>query len=740
MQANKRVTPSRQPVKTATRAAPVARKAVPAKAPVRSAAPAKKLVAQRPVRVPVSTRKQVKTGFQCEPSDEPCTKSQIDLSGCETSTTLPCIVLAANILNGAVINDSLVDKSFKPTEGPAPSVQACASTSCVNEDGSPGSIVSVIIIGDTPLTVDNKVYSISRIYKVTDSCGNTALFTYTVNFTISDGEGPEIKIEPLIGTNGLVACSPGTNPTCTAGLPGLPDNCECECVFLDVCRPSEAEIDYALGTATAAGCTPEHDVEVHVDDTGPFPDGECYKYKIRTFTAADECCNVSTKCRVVKWVDEATDPELKVSPTIDELLTEFPGSEPCTADENPDAKCECIDLGCNPMKFFSPPSDYPDNIDGLVDYVLGKGTATDTCSGVRQVCKKTKRRVGNCCSFSQKRIFTASDPCGNDVRVCRVVIWKEDDTAPIIQCASDKVVPCGTSLEDAVALFDTPDAFDGCDGCSQAVQDPDKDDYVDYNPETGAILSVTRYWIAIDTCNNEGFGEQTIFFDCDTVRCDPKVVAKGCSREFFGNSTGGLKKWDQITDDIVEKINKEIIVKLAFDQPQLLFTQGTSFFYYFGVVEGISRCGVPTSTTMFEAINLDGEGCNPLAAQGVAAMLNMAAFGSAYQIPGYPEINTLQKLFLAIRAGFASCVCTDLAAALAIANNREGPQGIYCSSIPEASETVVPKNLRLRAQPSPKKIVKPAPKKVVKPAPKKVAVKPAPKKQLRKTFVPGNAQ
>lgn len=737
MKPNTRATPSRQPVKTAARTTTQARKPVQTKRVVKAAAPKKlvaaaKPVAGRPSRLPVKTeaRKLVKTsvcpqGILCEQgeacndcviSEKPCTPMPPKIViTCVDNTHLTCIVLEENILDGAVIVADPpvpVDGAFPtPVEilG-TPEEPGCVSTTCKN-----GTIVSVVIVGDTPLTFDNGVYSISRIYKVIDSCGNSALFTFTVSFTVSDGTGPNITICPPLSQ--FTECSEGTNPTpqCSALLE---TGCECECIFLPDCAPSDAVIDAALGSATADGCRGV----VTYRDEGPFQEGEagCYRYKIRIFTAKDECCNESTKCRVVRYLDDETDPTIAVSPTIAQILASVPGSAKCldTPTNTEEITYECIDLGCNPT------------VDILL--LLGTGKASDNC-GSAQLCTKTKKRVGDCCYFSQTRIFTATDPCGNkSVKIVRTIRWKVDNEAPIIQCASDKTVPCGTLNPEQ--YFDTPDAFDGCDGCIEA--ENYKPDFIVRDPTTGTVISITRYWRAIDSCKNIGYGEQTITIDCSTENCDETQDGpKGCSQGFWGiKNKNGSAKWDQSTDYVVIQL---ALAGYPLDSPT---PQNTPFLAYFGILDA-EKCGISSSTTFIQALDLKGGSCNKLAIQGVAAMLNMAAFGSSYIIASpYDNINSIAKLWLAIRNALLNCTCTrngcdcgDLAGYLDIANVHE--EGGVCLAIEETQNKLALKRGLKAAPVKRQQTVKPVAKKQAAPA-KPITKNVAPKK----TFIPGNAQ
>jgi hypothetical protein len=1015
MQKSRAQVTSRQPVKMVNRTAQVVRKAAPAKLPVKAAAPSRKMVqagATCPATPPPPTCTQSTTACPVPPST-------ITFPNCEDHTTLACIqysdlydptgkvlLIPGNFdVTNTIIPGRVLDKAF-PT---ADQVAACAQL----KDSTCTFTASVEY---TTTVVHDGLYSLTRVYHVmTDANCPTqasATYTYTIYFTLNDDTGPVITISPAVGDPGFagVACSDGTNPIPTCGSTGGVEPCDCECIMLPGCSPNTTDICNALGTGTvtALGCD-GNPITVYQEDSDITTDG-CYSYQTRTFTAADECCNETQVCRVVRWVSDVTNPsEITITPSIHEF-------DQCVDPTQCESQCECIDLKCNP--------DYRghgyDNLPDYIDYVLGVGTATDNC-GSAQVTPKDSRVKGDCCNFSQKRTFTAADPCGNSVEACRIVRWRIDTEGPQVRCLSDKELSCPDpahpyTTEEIDAAFDIPQVFDNCDGIITEGLQYTEEHHVDLG--SGNTVYTRTWTIPSDSCRNAYTGPavaQTITVLCHCADCDPtgpphiecpagiftlppsdqpptdkqvqavvsqlsitgfcqtptvttyssppqvftdgieydylveattpspcnelvdcKIVffvpnpgaptincglnallpcsneqmtadqllaaiqsqnpnqittsgfsatpslsglitqvnvvqgnvqytlqvtatatpisgpsetascslfvtvprcptaptincggdvtlqcsdveltadqilaairgqittqgfsgtptlsaqitstvstadgyqysvtvtatsgnqqvscgltvmvppcSKGCSRGFYAH--GGLVVWDQSSDHLVQVINDQI-------QASLPFAQSTSFLNYFGFASNI--CGISTSVTLLGALSLNGGGCNQLAAQGVAALLNLAAFGSNYIIPTTcvnPDdtpITTLVDLYNAIQTALAACPsqtkCTALAACLSTANNNEGPNGIYCSTLVAADSTpapgfrVTPKKLTVKPSlrkvvaPVNKRAVQPVIKKAVAPAPQRViarpAVAPAPKK---KTFVPGNAQ
>jgi hypothetical protein len=502
---------SRQAVKTATRTNRVVQKAAPAKVAVKAVAPAKQTM----------IRNQVKTHATCTISKEPCgDHTPVITTTCNFDDHLTCIVLKdnvqyvhdptadidpCNLSDAAIITGSRLDQAFPTVDDDK--IKACTSTLC------PGGALTVTIVGDTPLTYNNGVYSISRVYRITDACCNSILFTVTITFTVSDGTGPVITISPPIPEGSQ--CSAGTID------PRFED---CECYFLNVCKPTTTQINAALGTAIAEGCV---NGEVTHHDSDVFPQGTCYSYQVRTFTAFDECCNKSTACRLVRWPSDVLDPTITIDPPASDF-TQCKGAQRC------ELVCECIDLGCNPdLAAYSLKYGFDfQNIDQLIDFVLGTGTAHDNCEGVGQVCAKDDHTVGDCCNFSKTRTFTASDPCGNDVKVCRTVKWKINEEGPQVQCISNKELPCRYddqgqivpyTADEIALLFDTPDVFSNCDGCLEAVFHRDAYALINGNQ------TFVRFWtIAADDCGHgPQLVSQTITVLCQCTDCGATIDCGG---------------------------------------------------------------------------------------------------------------------------------------------------------------------------------------------------------------------
>jgi hypothetical protein len=120
----------------------------------------------------------------------------------------------------------------------------------------------------------------TRVWKATDVCGNLAVVSRTVTW-----------IESTSSPLGTVS---GANPNVG-------------------CNPSAADIDAALGTATAnPTCGP---VQLTVT-TGPVTTVGCRSFQTRHFTATGVCGNFAEAFRSVTWIVDLTAPVIGSTPDI----------------------------------------------------------------------------------------------------------------------------------------------------------------------------------------------------------------------------------------------------------------------------------------------------------------------------------------------------------------------------------------------------------------------------------------
>ncbi|MGD0539508.1 MAG: LamG-like jellyroll fold domain-containing protein, partial [Verrucomicrobiota bacterium] len=102
------------------------------------------------------------------------------------------------------------------------------------------------------------------------------------------------------------------------------------------------------------------------------------------------------------------------------------------------------------------------------------------------------------CPLVITRTWLISDICGNS-NTCSQVVTVVDTTPPVITCASNKIVECGTMWS-----FDLPAAVDACSGTNVTL--------TILSTVTNGLcpLVITQTWQASDTCGNSATCSQTV--------------------------------------------------------------------------------------------------------------------------------------------------------------------------------------------------------------------------------------
>jgi uncharacterized repeat protein (TIGR03803 family) len=132
---------------------------------------------------------------------------------------------------------------------------------------------------------------------------------------------------------------------------------------------------------------------------------------------------------------------------------------------------------------------------------LGAGfdipTALDGCSGVNVTLTVLSTLTNGTCPQVVTRTWSASDPCGNS-NTCSQTITVVDTTRPVLTCASNKTVECGSPW-----TFDEPGASDNC--CTNVT-------LTVLNTVTNGTCPqiITRTWQAADCCTNISTCSQTV--------------------------------------------------------------------------------------------------------------------------------------------------------------------------------------------------------------------------------------
>ncbi|PWU21560.1 MAG: hypothetical protein C5B50_01450 [Verrucomicrobia bacterium] len=142
-------------------------------------------------------------------------------------------------------------------------------------------------------------------------------------------------------------------------------------------------------------------------------------------------------------------------------------------------------------------------------------TAFDACCGanVTVTVLSTVVSPSNMCSRVYTRTWQATDCCSNTA-TCSQVITELDTHPPVMTCATNKTVQCGTAWS-----FDPPSAIDACCGTNLTI-------IVLSTVTNSAIacpLVVTQTWQATDCCSNSSTCSQIVTI----VDTTPPVITCG---------------------------------------------------------------------------------------------------------------------------------------------------------------------------------------------------------------------
>src|SRR6187399_920522 len=197
---------------------------------------------------------------------------------------------------------------------------------------------------------------------------------------------------------------------------------------------------------------------------GPITSTACGRSMNRTWTATDECGNMSSCIQLITWTVDNTPPII------------ISGGTTTT-------------LGCSPST---------SDINGA----LGSATATDACGTPTLSAPSDGTVSSNGCSRSQTRTWTARDACGNTSSAARTITWTSDNTAPgFTGNYNDVTLTC--NISEWIGSLGTATATDACGNPTITSTD-------------GPVVSndcnrsITRTFTARDACNNTATISRTV--------------------------------------------------------------------------------------------------------------------------------------------------------------------------------------------------------------------------------------
>ncbi|MCK3685487.1 PKD-like domain-containing protein, partial [Maribellus sp. YY47] len=315
-------------------------------------------------------------------------------------------------------------------------------------------------------------WTVTRTFTATDGCDNTG--TATQIFTIDDTTAPVIT--PGTAQN-IEACSV---------LAGLPTYSETSVTI------TGDEATYGL--SVDEDCTYEI---TYIDVTA----GSCPWVVTRTFTATDDCGNVSTSTQIFT-IDDTTAPV--ITPGTDQNI------EACSV------------------------------LAGLPTYretsvtITGQG-ATYGFS-VNEDCNYTITYVDvttGSCPWVVTRTFTATDACGN-VGTAKQTFTIDDTTAPVITPGTAQNIEACSVLAGLPTYRETSQTITGDEATYGFSVDEDCTYEITYVDATSGSCpwTVTRTFTATDACGNVGTATQIFTIDDTTapvVTADDDQVIEACS-------------------------------------------------------------------------------------------------------------------------------------------------------------------------------------------------------------------
>ena len=153
-------------------------------------------------------------------------------------------------------------------------------------------------------------------------------------------------------------------------------------------------------------------------------------------------------------------------------------------------------------------------------------TALDACCGTNVTVSLvgSNSTVLSPCQTLWQGLWQATDCCSNST-VCTQLVLVVDTTPPLLTCASNKTVECGSAWS-----FDPPAASDACSGTNVTVTLVE----VVTNGVCPAVMTAT--WKAVDACGNTTTCSQVV----TNIVPPPQLAVSPASLEFGLISTGAL--------------------------------------------------------------------------------------------------------------------------------------------------------------------------------------------------------
>jgi hypothetical protein len=392
-------------------------------------------------------------------------------------------------------------------------------TSLIDASDNCGSVV-ISHVGDQS-DGESCPETITRTYRATDDCGNTADHVQLI--IIEDTTVPSI--------------------TC-------PDDVTVECIG----QVPAADINSVTASDNCSGVTITH--------VGDVPDGStCPRRIVRTYRATDACDNFS-ECVQIITVDDTTDPQISGPDDITVLCaSQIPAADinDITASDNCGSVSvihvgDLTDGGSCPeviTRTYRATDACDNSIDFIQTITVNDTTPPTVSSGPGPITVECSGDVPP----ANTGLIVASDNCG-EVDVIHVGDDSDGNTCPEIITRTYRVIDDCLNTTDFVQLItvddDTPPVFTYCPpddslecpigwgfGQPTATDNCDPDPYIHIVSTDSVFVSegwtfrLTRVWQAVDACGNTSATcSQTI-----TIHCEAQSLCT-LTQGFWGNGGG----------------------------------------------------------------------------------------------------------------------------------------------------------------------------------------------------------
>jgi hypothetical protein len=213
------------------------------------------------------------------------------------------------------------------------------------------------------------------------------------------------------------------------------------------------------------------------------------------------------------------------------------------------------------------------------NWTFDQPTVYDPCCSNVTVQLISSNQVSGPCPAVWQGIWQATDCCSN-ISTCTQTVTVVDTTAPVITCASNKTVQCGTNW-----TFDRPSAHDAC--CTNVdIQ------LISSNQISGPCPAVWQgIWQAMDCCSNISTCTQTVTVVDTTppvINCPSNIVVNSCT-----NVVVSYSNLVTVTDNCCSNVT------VTFNPPSgTVFAPGTTNTVYCTAADCCTNTATNTFTVM----------------------------------------------------------------------------------------------------------------------------------------------